>query len=179
MDLKNIEISLKVAFNDKRLKLRDISDKYKILDKVESLLTKITKLNDALGELSYLQSYYSDIFSNNKQNYADFNFNCNDLQYTIEDEQDELIFIFNDFIKELYDNDDLQELLKEDFPNTIKILNRIKEYTCCYSKLDELIDWYYKILTYLSYEEDNLDKVYQYLDKQMKEYYNTYLKEDI
>ena len=159
MNLKHLMVDLRIVFNDKRFKLRYSSDSYKIINKLEDILVNITKLNDALGNLSYFQSYYSNIFTNNKLNYADYNFNCNDLYEVIEDEQDEYINIHKDFIELLYNNEDLQELLKDKIPNTIKILNKIKEQKYCNVILNELYNLFYKWLTYISYEEDTFDIV--------------------
>ena len=178
MDLKHVEVDMKIAFGDKRFKLRSTSDKDKIIDKLDDILEKITKLNDALGNLEYLRSYYSNIFANNKGNYADYNFDCDDLQFVIEDQQDDFIFMFNDFIECLFNNEDLRELVKSDIPNTIMVVNKISELKDKYPKKGELVRWFYRWLTYISFEEDTFDRVYLFMDKEIMNFYHEFLKED-
>ena len=110
MNLKNIELDLKLAFNDKRFKIKNANNFDNTINKLEDILVRITKFNDALGNLSYLQTYYRDLFGLNKSNYADFNYNCSDIEDVIKNEQDHYISMFNDFIKILFGNTILSNL---------------------------------------------------------------------
>lgn len=178
MNLKNIELDLKLAFNDKRFKIKNANNFDNTINKLEDILVRITKFNDALGNLSYLQTYYRDLFGLNKSNYADFNYNCSDIEDVIKNEQDHYISMFNDFIKILFGNTDLREFLLYDIPNTIKVVNKISKCKDFQTKYNELLDWFYKWLTYISYDEDIFDKLYLLMDKEIIKFYNDYLKED-
>ena len=178
MDLKSIEIDLKMAFKNKRFKIKNANNYDNIMAKLEDILVRIAKFNDALGSLSYLQTYYGDLFGITKMNYADFNYNCSDIEEIIEDEQDSYISIFNDFIKALFENLELREFLSYDIPNTIKVVNKISRSKEHQIKYNELLDWFYRWLTYVSYDEDSFDKLYLLMDEEIIKFYNEYLKED-
>jgi len=178
MDFKKVEKELKLAFGDKRFKLHSADYKDNMINRIEDILIKITKLNDALGQISYIHSYYNEIFGTSRENYSDFNFNCNDIMKVIEDEQDNYISIFNSFLNVTYNNDDIKELLCYDMPNVVKVLKIIRKRDDYRSKCHELLIWIHDWLTYVSYEEDSFTKMYLYLDKEIKKYYNEYLKED-
>ena len=178
MDLKNMKIDLSIAFNDKRFKVYNANNTDNIINKVEDILIRIAKFNDALGNISYLQTYYGNLFGITRINYADFNYNCSDIESIIEDEQDNYISMFNDFIKTLFENTDLREFLLYDIPNTIKVVNKISRSQNHQAKFHELLDWLYEWLTYISYEEDSFDKLYLLMDEEIINFYNEYLKED-
>jgi len=178
MDLKSIEIDLKMAFKDKRFKIKNANNYDNIMAKLEDILVRIAKFNDALGSLAYLQKYYGNLFSITKMNYADFNYDCSDIEEIIEDEQDCYISMFNDFIIALFENIEIRDYLSFDIPNTIKVINKIsrsKEHQIIY---DELLNWFYRWLTYVSYDEDSFEKMYLLMDKEIIKFYNEYLKED-
>ena len=178
MDFKHMEVDLKIAFDDKRFKIFNANSSDNIINILEDILVRISKFNDALGNISYLQTYYRDLFEITKINYADFNYDCSDIEKVIEDEQDNYISVFNDFIKAIFDNLDLREFLLYDIPNTIKVINKISRCKDYQTKYQELLDWFYKWLTYVSYEEDSFDKVYLLMDKEIINFYNEHLKEE-
>ena len=67
MNLKDIENRLKSIVKDNNFKLRkgyEIEDTIKIL---EFILIEIAKSNDALGDVSYLKEYYSELFEGIKK----------------------------------------------------------------------------------------------------------------
>ena len=66
MNLKDIENRLKSIVKDNNFKLRkgyEIEDTIKLL---EFILIEIAKSNDALGDVSYLKEYYSELFEDNR-----------------------------------------------------------------------------------------------------------------
>ena len=63
-------------------------------------------------------------------------------------------------------------------PNVVKILKIIRKRDDYRTKCYELIKWLHDWLTYVSYEEDSFSKMYLYLDKEIKKFYNEHLKED-
>lgn len=178
MDFKKVEKELRLAFGDKRFKLYSADHKDNMIDRIEDILIKIAKLNDALGQISYVQSYYNEVFGTSKENYSDFIFACCDIISIIGDEQDNYIKIFTSVLNVAYNNEDIKELLAFDMPNVVKVLKAIRKRDDYRSKCLELIRWLHDWLTYISYEEDSFTKMYLYLDKEIKKYYNEYLKED-
>ena len=178
MDYRMMELDLKMAFSDKRFKITDANNSNTVIDKLEDILIRITKFNDALGNLSYLQTYYRDLFELNKDNYADFNYDCSDIEQVISDEQDRYIQIFNSFLKAIYDNLDLREYLSFDIPITIKVINKISKGDNSYKNFDTLKKLLYKWLTYVSYEEDTSGKLYLFMEKAIEEIYKRYYKEE-
>ncbi len=178
MNIKEVEKELRLAFGDKRFKLYNAGRKDNTINKIEDILIKIAKFNDALGQVSYVHSYYDELFGTSKDNYSDFNFGCSDIISVIEDEQDNYINIFTTVLNVAYNNDDIKEILSFDMPNVIKVLKMIRKRDDYRTKCLELIRWLHDWLTYVSYEEDSFTKMYLYLDKEIKKFYNEYLKED-
>ena len=97
LNLKDIENRLKSIVKDNNFKLRkgyEIEDTIKIL---EFILIEIAKSNDALGDVSYLKEYYSELFEDNRYSLFMFESNCNELDKMIENHRDMFALFFKDF----------------------------------------------------------------------------------
>ena len=178
INIKEVEKELRLAFGDKRFKFSNAGHEDNTINRIEDILIRIAKLNDAVGQISYTQSYYNELFGTSRNNYSDFNFECSDIINVIEDEQDNYINIFISVLNTAYNNNDILEILSFDMPNVVKILKIIRKRDDYRTKCYELIKWLHDWLTYVSYEEDSFSKMYLYLDKEIKTFYNEHLKED-
>ena len=178
MNINNIEEELRLVLRDKRFKLSNASHRDNLINRIEDILIRIVKFNDALGNISYLQTYYNELFGTSRNNYSDFIFECSDIMNIIEDEQDNYINMFIDILKAAFNNDDIKDVLSIDMPNMVKVLKTIRKRDNYRTKWYELTKWLHDWLTYVSYEEDDFKEMTIYLEKEILKFYNKYLKED-
>lgn len=178
MNIKNIEEELRLVLRDKRFKLSNAGHRDNLINRIEDILIRIVKFNDALGNISYLQTYYNELFGTSRNNYSDFIFDCSDIMNIIEDEQDNYINMFIDILKAAFNNDDIKDVLSIDMLNMVKALKTIRKKDNYRTKWYELTKWLHDWLTYVSYEEDDFKEMNIYLEKEIMKFYNKYLKED-
>ena len=53
MNINNIEEELKLVLRDKRFKLSNAGHRDNLINRIEDILIRIVKFNDALGNISY------------------------------------------------------------------------------------------------------------------------------
>ena len=78
--------------------LYDAGDTLVFMDNDTFDQIEIAKSNDALGDVSYLKEYYSELFEDNRYSLFMFESNCNELDKMIENHRDMFAVIFKDFI---------------------------------------------------------------------------------
>ena len=177
MNLKNLEKELKEIFNDEEFELSQKKYYFQIIDTFEALLYDISKLNDALADISFAKNYYADLFTNRRKS-IDFILTCEDLEYIIERRLKELKISIKQLIFKIYKNKDLYDILIEDFPNYDRVIYKIlKENEEEIEQDDEIlnaIDFIEDWLDIISYEELD-DELLSQLDDEFTEYYEQYL----
>ena len=61
INVKEVEKELRLTFGDKRFKFSNAGHEDNTINKIEDILIRIAKFNDALGNISYLQTYYNEL----------------------------------------------------------------------------------------------------------------------
>ena len=174
MNLKDIEKRLQTIVKDNTLKLRkgyEIEDTIKIL---EFILIEIAKSNDALGNVSYLKEYYSELFEDNRYSLFIFETNCNELDRMIENHRDMFALFFKDFIDEIITNNDFDRIFEDDLPYLHKITRILREDEEEIADLDDITNYLEEWLNIISYDESE-GKFLDLLNDEFKDYYNSKL----
>lgn len=174
MNLKDIEKRLQTIVKDNTLKLRkgyEIEDTIKIL---EFILIEIAKSNDALGNVSYLKEYYSELFEDNRYSLFLFETNCNELDRMIENHRDMFALFFKDFIDEIITNNDFDRIFEDDLPYLHKITKILREDEEEIADLDDITNYLEEWLNIISYDESE-GKFLDLLNDEFKDYYNSKL----
>ena len=174
MNLKDIEKRLQSIVKDNTFKLRkgyEIEDTIKIL---EYILIEIAKSNDALGNVSYLKEYYSELFEDNRYSLFIFETNCNELDRMIENHRDMFALFFKDFIDEIITNNDFDRIFEDDLPYLHKITRILREDEEEIADLDDITNYLEEWLNIISYDESE-GKFLDLLNYEFKDYYNSKL----
>lgn len=174
LNLKDIEKRLQTIVKDNTLKLRkgyEIEDTIKIL---EFILIEIAKSNDALGNVSYLKEYYSELFEDNRYSLFIFETNCNELDRMIENHRDMFALFFKDFIDEIITNNDFDRIFEDDLPYLHKITRILREDEEEIADLDDITNYLEEWLNIISYDESE-GKFLDLLNDEFKDYYNSKL----
>ena len=174
MNLKDIEKRLQSIVKDNTFKLRkgyEIEDTIKIL---EFILIEIAKSNDALGNVSYLKEYYSELFEDNRYSLFIFETNCNELDRMIENHRDMFALFFKDFIDEIITNNDFDRIFEDDLPYLHKITRILREDEEEIADLDDITNYLEEWLNIISYDESE-GKFLDLLNDEFKDYYNSKL----
>lgn len=174
MNLKDIEKRLQSIVKDNTLKLRkgyEIEDTIKIL---EFILIEIAKSNDALGNVSYLKEYYSELFEDNRYSLFIFETNCNELDRMIENHRDMFALFFKDFIDEIITNNDFDRIFEDDLPYLHKITRILREDEEEIADLNDITNYLEEWLNIISYDESE-GKFLDLLNDEFKDYYNSKL----
>lgn len=174
MNLKDIEKRLQSIVKDNTFKLRkgyEIEDTIKIL---EFILIEIAKSNDALGNVSYLKEYYSELFEDNRYSLFIFDTNCNELDRMIENHRDMFALFFKDFIDEIITNNDFDRIFEDDLPYLHKITSILREDEEEIADLDDITNYLEEWLNIISYDESE-GKFLDLLNDEFKDYYNSRL----
>lgn len=174
MNLKDIEKRLQSIVKDNTFKLRkgyEIEDTIKIL---EYILIEIAKSNDALGNVSYLKEYYSELFEDNRYSLFIFETNCNELDRMIENHRDMFALFFKDFIDEIITNNDFDRIFEDDLPYLHKITRILREDEEEIADLDDITNYLEEWLNIISYDESE-GKFLDLLNDEFKDYYNSKL----
>lgn len=178
MNINKLEIELRKILDDNEFTLNPKNYYSQIIGELEALIDNIRKLNDALSDIRCNKEYYSEIF-NNRRKMLDYILQCEDVEYVIERRLKELKSSFNIFIYRMYKNQDLYNLLIDDFPNFELIVNKIMLIENKNDKWDsEIIDVIGHLRVWLeniSFEEDDDDSIYA-LDKEFEHCYQCYYK---
>jgi len=132
------------------------------------IICKIAKINDAIGDVEFVKTYYSDMFNTNKK-YLNFIANCDDLNYSLEKRRNELISQFQDFIEEIYKKDELRDLFKDELFNLDKLLNEIKKGNSVIG-ISKIISYLEQWLDIISYEEMR-GNMLELLNDELKDFY--------
>lgn len=61
INVKEVEKELRLAFGDKRFKFSNAGHEDNTINKNVDILIRIAKFNDALGNISCLQTYYNEL----------------------------------------------------------------------------------------------------------------------
>ena len=69
INIKEVEKELRLAFGDKRFKFSKAGHEDNTINRIEDILIRIAKFNDAVGQISYTQSYYNELFGTSRNNY--------------------------------------------------------------------------------------------------------------
>lgn len=174
MNLKDIEKRLQSIVKDNTFKLRkgyEIEDTIKIL---EFILIEIAKSNDALGNVSYLKEYYSELFEDNRYSLFLFETNCNELDRMIENHRDMFALFFKDFIDEIRTNNDFDRIFEDDLPYLHKITGILRKDEEEIADLDDITNYLEEWLNIISYDESE-GKFLDLLNDEFKDYYNSKL----
>lgn len=174
LNLKDIEKRLQSIVKDNTLKLRkgyEIEDTIKIL---EFILIEIAKSNDALGNVSYLKEYYSELFEDNRYSLFIFETNCNELDRMIENHRDMFALFFKDFIDEIITNNDFDRIFEDDLPYLHKITRILREDEEEIADLNDITNYLEEWLNIISYDESE-GKFLDLLNDEFKDYYNSKL----
>lgn len=174
MNLKDIEKRLQSIVKDNTFKLRkgyEIEDTIKIL---EFILIEIAKSNDALGNVSYLKEYYSELFEDNRYSLFIFETNCNELDRMIENHRDMFALFFKDFIDEIITNNDFDRIFEDDLPYLHKITRILREDEEEIADLDDITNYLEEWLNIISYDESE-GEFLDLLNDEFKDYYNSKL----
>ncbi len=176
MNLKDIENRLKSIVKDNNFKLRkgyEIEDTIKIL---EFILIEIAKSNDALGDVSYLKEYYSELFEDNRYSLFMFESNCNELDKMIENHRDMFAVIFKDFIDEIIINNDFDRIFEDDLPYLHKIIRVVRQDEDEIADLDDITNYLEEWINIISYDESK-GKFLDLLNDEFKDYYDSRIED--
>lgn len=177
MNINKLEIELRNILDDKEFTLNPKYYYHQIIECIQELINDIGRLNDALGNVTYIKDYYSDVF-NNRRETLNYILNCEDVEYVIERRLKELKSSVKLFIFRMYKNKDLYELLIEDFPNFEKVVYKITKLENQEKNHDDeiidVIDYLEDWLDIISFEELD-DDVIGELDEEFNDYYDYFL----
>ncbi len=172
MNIKKLEQKIQTITNDEHFKIILGEEYSSISTALQKIIDNIAKLNDAIGNTEFTKEYYADLF-NTRNKYINFKVNCEDLIYLMEKRRRELILQFQDFIEELCKNEELLEIMKEDFPHLIKVLKTIKEDNENLVGIYEIIYYLDKWVDIISYDEPD-NYFIELLDDEFQDFYNLY-----
>ena len=172
MNIKKLEHKIQTITNDEHFKIRLGQEYDAVSIAFQTIIDNIAKLNDAIGNVEYVKKYYADLF-NTRHKYMNFIANCEDISFLMEKRRREFIIQFIDFIEELCRNEELLEIMKDDFPNLIEVLEAIKEDKENLVGIYEIIDYLEKWIDIISYDEPD-NYFIELLDEEFEDFYELY-----
>lgn len=176
MDFKDIERRIKKIIKDNSFEFRKGSEVADTIKLLEFIIIEIAKSNDALGTISFMKEYYSELFEENRYSLFLFETNCEELDRMIENHRDIYAIYFKDFIEEIICNKDFDKIFEEEFPYLHKIIKIIKYEDEFDEELEDIIDYLEGWINIISYDDINADLL-DSLEDEFRDYYEKMIEE--
>ena len=176
MEIKVLETKLQTILEDDSLEITKENIVKKIEDILGNFIGKFARLNDATTTIEYLKDeYISDFRDIDTSNLFDV---ASDAMICLFDnecleEKDKVLEVIN----EIFYNQDLYDLIKNNIPSIKKIVDKLNSDDCIF-EVEDIIYWIKDSLDSVHSEFIEDITVYQYLDKELEDFNNLFVPEE-
>lgn len=175
MNIEKIETKLQTILEDDDLEITEENVGDKIKGILEYAIMKFARLNEAMIDIEdFREEYDEDILD--EENKEIFEFATRTIICAIEKEY---YFDKNKIIEimtELFVNQDFYDLMKNNFPSIIKLVDKLNSVDCIFG-IKDIMDWLNDGFEEIDTEYIEDISVYEYFDNEFEDFNNLFVSD--